>query len=138
MRVRSRNAAMTTVTFSSYVNVRVRSMPPRDAECDASSRKERRDIGRGPLRQRDEMSAPGRSTSRVRLDTERGEAPRGPSQRREGWRTTSGRPPRLARARRPVCRRAWTLGPLNREVPGWHGTWIRKVRPFPPALDPPP
>ena len=47
---------------------------------------------------------------------------------RGGWRTTSGRPPRLARARRPVCRRAWTLGPLNREVPGWHGTWIRKVR----------
>ena len=84
VRVRSRNAAMTTVTVSSYVNVRVRSMPPRDAECDASSRKERRDIGRGPLRQRDETSAPGRSTSRVRLDTERGEAPRGPSQRREG------------------------------------------------------
>ena len=36
--VRSRNAAMTVATFSSYVNVTVLSIPPRAADVDASWR----------------------------------------------------------------------------------------------------
>ena len=36
--VRSRNAAMTVATFSSYVNVTVFSIPPRAADVDASWR----------------------------------------------------------------------------------------------------